>query len=413
MEGSTAHRLSRISLAGRIDTACLFLGTLLPAAVFLGSAVFEPLLVIVGLLWLGRMSAERTLPQLTYGCRSLVLPWFVWYGVIVVSLAWNGPGGKGWAHDIGMIRFPLFALAMLDISGRRDIARPLLYGLGGCVLLILLNLSMARYLGHDLLGNDWPRYAHKLKEGYRAAALLQYIVPFFFCWSLLDRTLSWKNRLVFLLLVSGGCWMLWEVGMRTALGATLGALYAAMLYAFRRRAPVLTMLLALGGMVFVFLLQFLLGNDPQLGQKLSSLYHRFDIWKVCIQVWHRYPVLGSGISGFQEIYTEVAAASGVLADHRFLGRLVASEATHAHNLVLMLLAATGLVGYLAFFWLFSSCIRSILKDYHGWRAGLLTWPVVLLISGLTGFNIYGSSYQAVLAFFIVLIGLPVQERQMA
>ncbi|WP_457572857.1 O-antigen ligase family protein [Desulfolithobacter sp.] len=404
MEGSTTHCIGRPSLSSRIDTVCLFLGTLLPAAVFLGSAVFESLLILVGLLWLGRMSAERTLPQLTLACRSLVIPWFVWYGVIVASLVWNGPSGKGWLHDIGMIRFPLFALAMLDISGRKEVARPLLYGLGGCVLLLFLNLSLARYVGHDLLGNDWTRYTHKLKEGYRAAALLQYIVPFFFCWSLLDRTLSRRNRLVLLVLVSGGCWMLWEVGMRTALGATLGALYATMVYVFRHRPLVLTMLLALGGLGFVFILQFLLGNDPQLNQKLTSLYHRFDIWKVCIQVWHQYPVLGSGISGFQETYTEVATTSGVLADHRFLGRLVATEATHAHNLVLMLLAATGLAGFVAFCWLFSGCVRHIDDDHNGWRSGLLTWPVVLLISGLTGFNIFGSSYQAVLALFIILIG---------
>ncbi|WP_456384830.1 O-antigen ligase family protein [Desulfolithobacter sp.] len=400
------------SLSDRVDLLCVSLGAFLPVAIFLGSAVFEPVVALVGLLWLGRLLAERKRPLFPVTGRSLMVPWFAWYVVIVASLFWNGPGGKGWAHDIAMIRFPLFALAMLDVSGRREIARPLIYGIGACVLVALLNVVMARYLGHDLLGNGWTRYAGKLKEGYRAAALLQYIVPFFFCWSLLDRTLSWKNRLLLLLLVSAGCWMLWEVGMRTALGATLGALYAAMLYAFRRRTPVLTMLLALGGLGFVFLLQFLLGNDPQLGQKLSSLYHRFDIWKVCIQVWHRYPFLGSGISGFQETYTEVAAASGVLADHRFLGRLVANEATHAHNLILMLLAATGLAGFLAFWWLFSSCVRHIDDHRNGWQSGLLTWPVVLLISGLTGFNIFGSSYQAVLALFIVLIGIPVRRSEM-
>ena len=40
----------------------------------------------------------------------------------------------------------------------------------------------------------------------------------------------------------------------------------------------------------------------------------------------------------------------------------------------------------------------------GYRIGLVAWPAVFLIIGITGFNIYHSWYQALLAFFLVLIG---------
>jgi len=37
-----------------------------------------------------------------------------------------------------------------------------------------------------------------------------------------------------------------------------------------------------------------------------------------------------------------------------------------------------------------------------WKSGLATWPVVFLVNGLAGSNIYSSWYQALFAFFVVL-----------
>ncbi|MCK5520178.1 MAG: hypothetical protein KAI81_03620 [Candidatus Marinimicrobia bacterium] len=79
------------------------------------------------------------------------------------------------------------------------------------------------------------------------------------------------------------------------------------------------------------------------------------------------------------------------------------NAYHAHNLVIQLLTSTGLLGYLAFCWLFVSSCRAIFTDFSGWRAGLFSWPVVFLVSGLVGANIYASDYQPLVAFFLVLI----------
>jgi O-antigen ligase len=84
----------------------------------------------------------------------------------------------------------------------------------------------------------------------------------------------------------------------------------------------------------------------------------------------------------------------------------AKEQTHAHNLVLMLLSCTGLLGLAAFLWLFINAVVLIFRDLTGYRIGLVIWPVTFLTIGLTGFNIYHSWYQALLAFFIVLIGIP-------
>lgn len=66
------------------------------------------------------------------------------------------------------------------------------------------------------------------------------------------------------------------------------------------------------------------------------------------------------------------------------------QAYHAHNLALMLLSATGLLGTAAFAWLYVRVSKLALSDQSGFRAGMAAWPVVLLGIGLTGWNIYSS-----------------------
>ena len=65
----------------------------------------------------------------------------------------------------------------------------------------------------------------------------------------------------------------------------------------------------------------------------------------------------------------------------------------------------GLLGLAAFFWLFINAVVLIFRDITGPRIGLVIWPATFLTAGLTGFNIYHSWYQALLSFFIVLIGI--------
>jgi hypothetical protein len=83
----------------------------------------------------------------------------------------------------------------------------------------------------------------------------------------------------------------------------------------------------------------------------------------------------------------------------------AGEQTHAHNLPLMLLSCTGILGMGAFTWLYIAASRLVFRNRGQFRYGLISWPVVLLVIGITGFNIYHSWYQALLAFWLILIGI--------
>ena len=70
----------------------------------------------------------------------------------------------------------------------------------------------------------------------------------------------------------------------------------------------------------------------------------------------------------------------------------------------MIISCSGLLGLAAFVGLFVTAVRSIFKDFDGYRVALVSWPVVFLTIGITGFNIYHSWYQALFGFFMVLIG---------
>jgi len=119
-----------------------------------------------------------------------------------------------------------------------------------------------------------------------------------------------------------------------------------------------------------------------------------------------HPILGVGISSFQDAYKEMAASGAVPAYVAPDGRAFsASEQTHAHNIVLMLMSCTGICGLAAYAWLFFQAVKKVFQMQTGFRVGLLSWPVVLLVIGLTGFNIYHSWYQALLAFWLVFIGV--------
>jgi hypothetical protein len=68
----------------------------------------------------------------------------------------------------------------------------------------------------------------------------------------------------------------------------------------------------------------------------------------------------------------------------------------------MLLSCTGILGLISFLWLFVTCIWAAVKNSMPWKYGLAAWPVVFLVYGLAGSNIYSSWYQALFAFFAVL-----------
>ena len=391
----------RIKWAYRLDKFCAITGALIPVGIVVGKVGFEAIVGLVGLCWIIRSILARENPLAPLIKHPLVLPWIVWFACIVVSLLVNGAGSKGWAHDFVFIRFILYALALLDISKRLPIAKYFLYGLAAGMILATINTISAYTFGFDLLGKPLIRYTAKLKEAGRISAVAAYASPFFLALGLFDDKLSKKEKRIFVWIGLIAFILLIQTRGRTTIIASLAGIFFCIAYFFRQRfSPILTLTiilsLALGTVLFL---------QDKRTLDLYSLYDRIYYWKVSWAVWIDHPVLGVGVSSFQDAYKEMAASGAVSEYIAPDGRIFKyPEITHAHNLILMLLAATGLPGLAAFSWLFINAVKLIKRKETDYRAGLISWPIVFLVIGITGFNIYNSEYQALLAFFLVLAG---------
>ncbi len=386
----------------RLDKFCAVTGALVPIGLVIGNVGFESLIGLVGLAWIIRCMMAKENPFRELVKHSLVIPWVIWFLCIVASLLVNGPGSKGWAHDVVFIRYLLFGLALLDISNRLPVFKYLLYGLSAGVICAGLNTLSAYFLGADLLGKPLIRYTGKLKEASRISGLSAYAAAFFVSWGILDDYLNGRHKAVLLLIGVIAFAQVLQTHVRTAILASAAGIFFAMALLIKKRkslglalAMVLLIIFVIGAM-FYFSDMF----------NLNSIYDRIYFWRVAWRMWLDHPVFGVGISSFQDAY-KTMAASGVIPEYLAPSGVVfsAAEQTHAHNLFFMLISSTGLLGLAAFILLFVTAVLLIFKDPKGFRFGLVSWPVVLVFIGLTGFNIYHSWYQALLAFWLILVGV--------
>lgn len=398
--------------AQRLDRFCVGAGALVPVGIAVGNVGFEALVAAVALAWIVRSCVARDNPVGRIMAHPLALPWVAWYAVMVISVAVNGPGSKGWAHDVVFMRYPLFGLALMDVSGRRPLARSLIWGLAAGLVWAAVNTLAAYGLGHDLIGRPLIRYTGKLKEAARIAGMAGYAAPFFLAWGILDGGLGKKEKMVILVLGALAFAQVVQTQVRTALlAASVAIFFSTAVLVVRRRAFALAAGLC-GALVLTLALWYFFSAKIQL--TFYSLYDRIYYWKVALAMWMEHPVLGVGISSFQDAYKEMAASGRIAAFVSPEGYVFElKEVMHAHSLFFMVLACTGLAGLAAFAWLFVNAVRVIVRHLDGWGLGLISWPVALLVFGLTGFNIYHSWYQALQAFFLALIGVQVFEKKRA
>lgn len=369
----------------------------------MGNIAFESMIGIVGVCWMLRCLVLRDATCLQMLRHPLVMPWLAWLAAIVISLVWNGAGGKGWAHDIVFIRYLLYAGALLDVSRRLPIGKYMVWGLAAGVIWAAMNTVSAYSLGFDLLGKPLVRYTGKLKEASRISGMSVFAAPFFIIWGLLAAKARPKTRTILIGIGLVAFAQLLQTRIRTTGIAALAGIVFCLAFYLRKRVS-LKIALGLGGLFVVLVgTAFYLQDMYQ----VASLYDRVYFWRVALTMWHAHPWVGVGISSFQDIFKEIAGSGAV-------GAFVApdgiaysvKEQTHAHNLFLMVMACTGLLGLGAFLWLFIRASVCVFKTTGSHAIGLASWPLVFFTVGLTGFNIYHSWYQALLAFFIVLIGVP-------
>jgi O-antigen ligase len=387
----------------RADQWVAVLAGCVPVAIVLGVVVFEFFISVTGLVWLvTRFKSVAWRGREGLFQHPLVFPLAGWLAVVMFSRLANGGTAFQFAHDFAFLRFPLFVVAISDISRRMPVHRYLIGGLIAGIAFGALNLACAHLVGHDFIGKPLSRYVGKLKEGARIGGMCAYAAPFLVLWSLFDQNLSQKQRLWLIIFGFAGLGLLVSSRIRTALMASIIGLAGGALIqlAIRKRikpAVVLGLLLLAGlGAWGVIRMQ------PGFG----SIYDRVYFWKVSWQIWLHHPVFGVGISSFNEAHRLIAESNIVapfIAPNGIVYHYV--DARHAHNLFLQLLACNGILGFGVFGWLFWRTIQILRDSRTVWRAGLWAWPLVCLAIGLTGWNIYDPFYTSVVFYFLALISI--------
>jgi O-antigen ligase len=83
---------------------------------------------------------------------------------------------------------------------------------------------------------------------------------------------------------------------------------------------------------------------------------RVDIWKTALSIWESHPLIGVGLGGFPQAYSQAQVPGKV-----FLPSTVFQPPPHAHNIFLQLLAEQGLLGLLAFAAILLAAVRTTLR----------------------------------------------------
>jgi O-antigen ligase len=378
------------------------MGSMVPAGMVLGVVVYEALISLAGLVWLiSRLKFPVDRKHIVH--NVLFWPVIGWFAVVMLSRVINWGTPFQLAHDLAFIRFPLFAVAMWDVSGRIPVHRYLIGGLLAGIAYALLNLITANLIGHDFIGKPLSRYVSKLNEGARIGGLCAYAAPFLILWGGFVRNLNRRHRIGLLAFGLIAALLVINSQVRTAaMAAVVGSVGGLLALLILRKELKIKSIIALSVLT-------LLGawGVYRLQPSMASIYDRVYFWKVSWHLWVQHPLLGVGISSFNEAY-RLVAESGIVKDFAAPNGVVYHSVNprHAHNLVLQLMACNGLLGLGAFGWVFWRMVQTVWKRSAPWHTGLLSWPFVCVMVGLTGWNIYDPFYTSIIFYFLVLAGVP-------
>jgi O-antigen ligase len=385
-----------------IDQWVAILGSLVPIGLVLGVVVYEAFISLTGLVWLiSRLKFPADGKRIVH--NALFWPIFGWFGVVLLSRLVNWGTPFQFAHDLAFIRFPLFAVAMWDVSGRIPVHRYIIGGLLAGIAYAMLNLLSAHIIGHDFIGKPLSRYVGKLHEGARIGGFCAYAAPFLILWGGCDRNLNPRRRLGLVIFGLIAAFLVISSQVRTAALAAvvglIGGLFTLLIIRKQLKIKAILVMAALAvlGAWGVYRIQ----------PSLDSIYDRLYFWEVSWNVWVQNPIVGVGISSFNEAY-RIVAESGKVADFAAPNGIIYRSVNprHAHNLFLQLMACNGLLGLGAFGWIFGRVVQMARERFAPWHIGLLSWPFVCVGVGLTGWNIYDPFYTTVIFYFLVLISVP-------
>jgi len=387
-------------LERRLDNWTVWLAAIVPVGLAVGTVAFEAIVVAADLCWMATLLIRRHLPDFLRSRSTPAMALLLWLASVWLSRFVSPNAGlHAWVHDLAFSRHIIFVMALIDIAHRRPVARYLAWGLVTGVAWSAINTVLALTVGYDLVGHPAWRYTGKLKENARIAAICAYAGPMLAFWSrqVFNRQRRKGAWLAFFAVVSFV--LLLKSVIRTAIiGSFAGSLFGCLFFV-RKNAQLLLKVAAV--LCCLILAVGYLASVK--GVYLGSLYLRAYIWKVSFAIWKENPFFGVGISSFKSAY-DIIYGSGAVSPFVAPDGLAYNLAKpfHAHNLALQLLACTGLFGFLAFGWLFIKLCRLAFADNNPWGPGLATWPVVFLVIGLAGWNIFDAFYATIFSYLAAL-----------
>lgn len=405
----------RQSWLAQLDKVSVISGALVPTGLAMGNTAFEGLVGLAGLSWLlrsvlahiwGEPGIRQSFAMLAR--HSLVMPYFVWYLVIVTSVLCNTPNMDKLSHDLIFVRHLFFVAAAMDISQRVPVFKYFLYGLAGGILVAGLNTLAAHLLGYDLIGNPLSHYINKRQQAPRIAHLAAFSAPFFWGWALAvfnkqpstRPLLSIERRYILVGLTLIAVTLVLMSDIRTYILGMVSGLTLVFILSGRKswlkNLVILAGITAIVGFLFIQMDRF---------QNLTSIYHRFYIWKVSWLMSLDHPILGVSVSAYKEIFQQYGSAEIAASFNLPNPSSPVLDGYHAHNLLLMVLTVTGILGLISFLWLLVNTVRLVFRS-GGIRCdiGLASWVAVFLAIGVVGTNIYGGATAALFVFFLSLIG---------
>ncbi len=369
-----------------LDRAGLALTLALPVFLLHGRGIAEAVLILLGLLFVGRCLALRDWAWLREGWVRIALAWWAWLVVCSVP-ARTGP----LIQAAGLVRFLLLVAALEHWTLRGPDARAWLARLLQWVALYIALQSLLQFAtGRNLFG--YPRGADgELTGPYKnpragpplSRLLFPALLPVVGRWVGMA---GWRPA-AGLLLTLGGVAVMVLIGQRMPLLLTFLGLFVTALLLPRLRGVVLFSLIAAG-----LLLSVAPVVSPQafnrLVTKFSGQMQHFpdspygQIAARAAAIGAAHPVTGAGFDAFRRLCEDPAYFKGWHGDD---GGGAAICVQHPHNHYLQAFAESGIPGLLLFCALVLAWLRGVgrglWRDPDPLRVGLFAavliqeWPI--------------------------------------
>lgn len=253
----------------------------------------------------------------------------------------------------------------------------------GSLFGIIQHLSGIKILGHQLIA--YKSRATGLFGGSMTFAGLMLVVsllaiPVFFPRNLQMKNLAWIFPLglitvALLFSLQRGAW-LGFIGGILLMGALRG-----------KKVFLLVILLLSIGITTVYLTQPHVRNRAATSFKIdtklpiNSLSERLLLWRTALTIAREHPIAGTGLDQFRKYAGEIISSQ--IPDGNFRVTLC-----HAHSNPLQILATTGIIGFLAFLWLWVMVFREGLRMLH-WVSPSHSLYIIGVLSAVCAFHVEG------------------------